>query len=110
MVFYPPEWAPKLPVVPDDVPICDFMLDERYGRHPFRYSSDPFTCGISAKSYSALDVVDRVDFLARALAKEFDWQPNQGAEWDKVVVVFSVNTVSGGLENLTGRPCFSIPN
>lgn len=93
MVFYPPKWVPKLPNIPDDVAICDFMLDDRYGRHPLGYSLDPFTCGLSGKSYSALEVVDRVDYLARALAKEFGWQPNKGSEWDKVLAIFSVNTI-----------------
>lgn len=94
MVFYPPSWTQKVPHIPDDVPICDFMLHERYGRHPLGYSLDPFTCGLTGKSYSTLDVVDRVDYLSRALAREFGWQPNEGTEWDKVVGVFSVNTVS----------------
>jgi hypothetical protein len=93
MVFYPPRTAAVVPRIPDNIPICDFMLDERYGRHPLGYSSDPFTCGVSGKSYTALEVVDRVDLLARALANELGWQPNHGNEWDKVVCVFSVNTV-----------------
>lgn len=69
------------------------MLDERHGRYPLGYSRDPFTCGLSGKSYSFLEVVERVDFLSRALAKEFGWQPNRGTEWDKVAGVFSLNTV-----------------
>lgn len=93
MVFYPPASVPPLPPVPDDVAICDFMLDERHGRYPLGYSRDPFTCGLSGKSYSFLEVVERVDFLSRALAKEFGWQPNRGTEWDKVAGVFSLNTV-----------------
>jgi hypothetical protein len=32
MVFYPPAFVEKLPEVPDTVPICDFMLDEKHGR------------------------------------------------------------------------------
>ncbi|KAJ9347561.1 hypothetical protein DTO027B9_9086 [Paecilomyces variotii] len=93
MVFYPPSWTKNVPHIPDDVPICDFMLQDLHGRHPLGYSRDPFTCGLTKKSYSALDVVDRVDYLSRALAKELGWQPNQGTEWDKVVAVFSVNTI-----------------
>ncbi|KAL2003847.1 hypothetical protein VTN02DRAFT_1869 [Thermoascus thermophilus] len=93
MVFYPPKWVPKLPHVPDDIPICDFMLDDRYGRYPLGYSLDPFTCGLSGRTYSALDVADRVDCLSRALAKEFGWQPNKGTEWDKILAIFSVNTI-----------------
>jgi hypothetical protein len=93
MVFLPSMSAPILPEIPDDIPICDFMLDERYGRYSLVNSLDPFTCGVSGKSYSALEVVDRVQFLTRSLAKEFDWQPNIGAEWDKVVCIFSFNVV-----------------
>ena len=40
-----------------------------------------------------MEVKERVDYLARGLAKELGWQPNQGSEWDKVVAVFSVNTL-----------------
>ena len=95
MVFSPPSWVPKLPHVPDDIPLCDFMLDECYGRCPLRLSYPPFTCGISGRSYSALEVADRVDHLASAIGKEFGWQPNQGSEWDKVVGIFSLNAVRG---------------
>ena len=94
MVFTPPSWVPDLEFdPPDSVPISDFMLDENDGRHPLGYSKDPFTCGISGKSYSALDVKDRVEQLRRSLAKEFGWKPNAGTEFDRVIGVFSLNTV-----------------
>jgi hypothetical protein len=96
MPFYPPKWVPKLPYdPPDSISIYDFVLDEQHGRHPLGYSKAPFVCGLTGKSYSALEVKDRVDYLARGLAKELGWQPNAGSEWDKVIAVFSVNTVSG---------------
>lgn len=69
------------------------MWDENYNRHPLGYSRPPFTCGLTGKAYSALEVKERIDHLARGLAKELGWQPNQGTEWDKVIGVFSVNTV-----------------
>ena len=69
------------------------MLNEKYGRHPFAQSRQPFTCGIAGVGYSALHVRDRVEHLARALTEEFGWDPNSGSEWDKVVGVFSLNTV-----------------
>jgi hypothetical protein len=95
MVFTSPEWVLELPFdPPDSIPISDFMLDEKHGRYPLAQSKPPFTCGISGAEYTALQVRDRVDFLARALAKQFGWHPNQGTEWDKVIGVFSVNTVS----------------
>jgi long-subunit acyl-CoA synthetase (AMP-forming) len=94
MVFTPPSWVPKLPFdPPDSIPICDFMLEEHYGRHPLGYSNNPFTCGLTGKTYSFLEVRERVDYLARGLAKELDLQPNKGSEWDKVIGVFSVNTL-----------------
>lgn len=40
-----------------------------------------------------IEAHQRADFLARALAKRLDFSPNEGVEWDKVVSIFSVNTV-----------------
>jgi hypothetical protein len=94
MPFYAPEWMPKLPYdPPDSISVADFMLDEHYGRHPLGYSHPPFTCGLSGKTYSALEVQERVDYLARGLAKELGIAPNKGTEWDKVIGLFSLNTV-----------------
>lgn len=94
MPFHPPEWVPQLPFdPPDSITVGDFMLDENYGRHPLGYSHAPFTCGLTGKSYSALEVKERVDFLARGLAKELGWNPNNGSEYDKVIGVFAVNTL-----------------
>ncbi|KAJ4299656.1 hypothetical protein N0V90_004902 [Kalmusia sp. IMI 367209] len=92
--FYPPSWVPKLPFdPPDSITIAEFMLEEHYGRHPLGYSRPMFTCGVTGKEHSALEVKERVDYLARGLAKELGWQPNRGSEWDKVIGVFSVNTL-----------------
>lgn len=94
MPFVAPSWVPQLPFdPPDSIPICDFMLDERFGRHPLGYSYNPFTCGLTGKTYSSLEVKERVDWLARGLAKELGFKPNEGTEWDKVIAVFSVNTL-----------------
>lgn len=94
MVFYPPEWAPKLAFdPPDTVPICDFILDEKHGRLPLERSLDPYTCGISGGSYTAREQKQRTEHLARALAKELGWGVNQGTEYDKVAGVFALNTV-----------------
>lgn len=94
MVFRAPSWVGELPPIPDDVAICDFMLDDKYGRLPMASSRDPFTCGMTGRTYSTDKVAERVDSLARALANEFGWQPNAGTEWDKVVGIYSYNTVS----------------
>ena len=95
MVFTPPDWVPKLPFdPPDSIPVCDFLLDERYGRTPLADSRNPFTCGLTGKTYSMAEVKQRVDYLARGLSKELGWKPNEGGEWDKVIGVFSANAVS----------------
>ncbi len=93
MVFYPPPWVPQLPEIPDTVPICEFMLDEKHGRRPYSDSWDTYTCGLSGKSITAVQQKENVDKLARALAKEFGWKVNEGTEYDKVVGVFALNTV-----------------
>jgi len=81
------------PDPPDTVPISQFMLDDAYGRCPQKESKNPFTCGISGRTYTGLEMVERVDHLARALSKEFGWHPNKGTEWDKVIGIFALNTV-----------------
>ncbi|KAG8525808.1 uncharacterized protein KY384_000568 [Bacidia gigantensis] len=94
MVFHPPSWVPPLPFdPPDSIPISEFMLNEQYGRHPFRLSRPPFTCGLTGLEYSWSDVCNRVNALASGLSKELGFTPNEGTEWDKVVCVFSVNTI-----------------
>jgi ribosome assembly protein SQT1 len=93
MVFYPEDFVPKLPEIPDTVPICEFMLDEQYGRYSILDSLDPFTCGISGRSFTAEEQKDRVTYLARSLSKELGWNVNQGKELDKVAGIFAQNTV-----------------
>jgi len=94
MSFYPPSWVPKLAFdPPDTVSIADFMLDDQYGRHPLHHSRPFFTCGLSGKSYTVEESLKRVNWLARGLAKELGWESNKGSEWDKVIGVFSLNTV-----------------
>ncbi|KAF2103764.1 phenylacetyl-CoA ligase [Rhizodiscina lignyota] len=95
MVFHPPSWVPKLDfdIIPDNVPICDLILSEKHGRYSFAKSRNPFTCGLSGKTYTYAEVQDRVQFLARGLGQEMGWKPNEGSEWDKVVGIFSLNTI-----------------
>lgn len=94
MVFYPPSWVPKLPFdPPDSIPISEFMLEDKYGRHPIAKSRPFFICGISGKKVTGEEAKERVEYLSRALAKELGWSPNEGTEWDKVCGVFSLNTV-----------------
>ncbi|KAK3116358.1 hypothetical protein LTR53_003384 [Teratosphaeriaceae sp. CCFEE 6253] len=93
MPFGPPSWSLPLPDVPDSLSIETFMWDENYGRHPLGYSQAPFTDGLTGRSYNAFDLKERIDYIARDLCKEFGWSPDQGSEWDKVVGIFSLNTI-----------------
>jgi ribosome assembly protein SQT1 len=104
MVFYPPPWVPALPFdPPDSIPISEFIFNEKYGRYPLKDSRPFFTCGLSGESYTALECKQRVDHLARGLAKELGWSPNSGTEWDKVIGVCSVNTVGSTLSAMQGE-------
>ncbi|KAB5547282.1 hypothetical protein GE09DRAFT_206609 [Coniochaeta sp. 2T2.1] len=94
MVFVPPSWVPKLPFdPPDSIPISEFMDNEAYGRHPLSKSRNPFTCGLSGKTYTTAEAFQRRELLARALAKIMGWTPNDGTPWEKVVGVFSFNNI-----------------
>ncbi|KAA8567602.1 hypothetical protein EYC84_008077 [Monilinia fructicola] len=94
MVFTPPSWVPEAPSnLPDDISVSQFMLNEKYGRQSFKSSRNPFTCGISGKSYTVSQQAQRVELLARTLSKELGWQPNTGTEWEKVMGIFSLNTI-----------------
>jgi hypothetical protein len=93
MVFTAPLWVPQLPNIADDVSIPDFMFNEAYGRHPLRNSRPPFVCGLSGQSYSASELKERVDALTKGLGKELGWTYGKGSEWDRVLAVFTVNSV-----------------
>lgn len=70
------------------------MNNEGFGRASFAKSRNPYTCGITGRSFTAVDVAQRVDSLAKALAQRLSWSVEQGSEWDKIACVFSVNAVS----------------
>ncbi|KAK2879973.1 hypothetical protein FQN49_000699 [Arthroderma sp. PD_2] len=116
MVFSAPTGAPSISV-PDSIPICEFILDERHGRERFAESKIPFLQG-SGDGYTAIEVRGRVEHLARAISDNLGWRPNQGSEWDKVVGVFSLNTaeylpLGWAIHRLSGvaalaNPTFSI--
>ncbi|KAG4252962.1 hypothetical protein FPRO03_08411 [Fusarium proliferatum] len=94
MVFTSPSWVPNLPIdPPDSIPIAEFMKNEAYGRQPIAKSRHPFTCGITGRSYSSPEQFERSESFARALAKRLQWQPNEGTPWDKVLAIFSLNTI-----------------
>ncbi|KAM0470468.1 hypothetical protein ACHAP7_009532 [Fusarium lateritium] len=94
MVFTPHASVPALPIEPpDSISVAEFMSSEAYGRLPLSQSRNPYTCGVTGKTYTFREVIDREDFLARALSKELQFDPSDGSEWDRVVAIFSVNTI-----------------
>jgi hypothetical protein len=70
------------------------MKSEIYGRCPISKSRNPFTCGLTGKTYTVTESHKRADLIAKALSKVTGWEPNADSPWDKVVAVFSFNTVS----------------
>lgn len=82
-----------LPDPPDSIPIAEFMTTDKYSRYPLAKSRNPFTCGLTGKTFGWNAFIERKDFLARAIGKRLGWLPNEETEWDKVACIFSVNTV-----------------
>ncbi|KAJ4858308.1 AMP-binding enzyme domain-containing protein [Trichoderma breve] len=96
MPFTTPPYIHKLPFdPPDSIPIHEFLFNDgdKYGRYPIADSRPPFTCGITGKSYSAVEVKNRIEWLSAALASELGFEVNGRSEFDKVIALFSVNTI-----------------
>ncbi|KAI2637667.1 acetyl-CoA synthetase-like protein [Hypomontagnella submonticulosa] len=94
MVFTPPAWVPQLPFdPPDSIPLHEFWSSERYGRQPLAKSRNPYTCGITGKTFTTAEMTERYELLARSLAKRLGWRPNEETPWDKVVGVYSFNSI-----------------
>ncbi|KAI1433280.1 hypothetical protein GGR50DRAFT_515723 [Xylaria sp. CBS 124048] len=94
MVFTPPSWVPQLPFdPPDSIPLFEFIGSERYGRQPLATSQDPFTCGLTGKTYTMAEMRERQELMARSLSKRLGWRPNEDTPWDKVIALFSFNTI-----------------
>lgn len=69
------------------------MRSEVYGRCPVTTSRNPYTCGLTGKTYTTAESFNRTDLIAKGLAKVLGWEPNVDLAWDKVIAVFSFNTV-----------------
>lgn len=49
---------------------------------------------MTGTSRTAEEVAQRVDLLARGLAKNVGFDPNDGTAWDRVVAIYALNTVT----------------
>ncbi|KAK1579624.1 uncharacterized protein LY79DRAFT_563816 [Colletotrichum navitas] len=113
MSFKPPAFVPTLPYdPPDTLAVHEFLFgdEDDYGRRPKAESKPPFTCGVTGKAYSAFEVKERIELLARALASDLGWQVNEGSEMGKVIGIYSLNTidtltVSWATHRLSGVSC-----
>lgn len=94
MVFYPPLWVPDLPIdPPDSISVAEFMSSEEYGRYPIAKARRPYTCGLTGKTCTVEEVIRREDLLARGIGKALQFDTQSGSEWDRVCVIFSLNTI-----------------
>ncbi|KFY04305.1 hypothetical protein O988_00880 [Pseudogymnoascus sp. VKM F-3808] len=93
MVFTAPASSPAMLDIPDTVSLPDFILDNKYRSVSHEQAKNPFTCGLSGKTYTSLEWKDRIGSLARAVQQELGFQVNKGTEWEKVVGVYTLNTI-----------------
>lgn len=75
------------------------MSTEEYGRSAIAESRNPYTCGLTGKTRDASEVIAREDYLARGIGQALKFDPQHGSEWDKVVGVYSFNTVCPIISN-----------
>lgn len=95
MVFQAPSWVPEIATeVPDSVPLGQFVLETTSSSCTIGGEPRLFVDGISGHSYSAQEIRQRIEWLSTALANRLGWSPNTGSPWDKVVAIYSLNTVS----------------
>ncbi|KAL4910502.1 hypothetical protein BDW74DRAFT_184412 [Aspergillus multicolor] len=94
MIFTPPAWGPSMSAIPDSTPIHEFLM-QRDNKNLYNWSAEKpaLTCAVSGQSYTIQTIAERVEALARALGKELGWTPNEGSPWEKVVGIFSFNTL-----------------
>ncbi|KAL4880710.1 hypothetical protein BJY04DRAFT_207902 [Aspergillus karnatakaensis] len=94
MIFTPPEWGREMMPIPESLPIYEFLL-KRDSRQIYNITEGraTLTCAQSDKSYTLETIQERVDALSRSLGHELGWSPNEGSSWDKVIGIFSFNTI-----------------
>lgn len=96
MTFYRPSWAPSLSDadIPDDIPLSDFIFDDRFRTRKCRDSGLPFIDSVSGGGYSISETRRRIEWLAAGLANKLGIHDISGDVWQRVVGLFAVNNVS----------------
>ncbi|KAL4962934.1 acyl--CoA ligase [Aspergillus stella-maris] len=94
MVYSSPSWVPRIPCeIPDDVTVGQLALNGNANLPPQCGGKPPFVDAINGKAYDTKTLLQRVDYLSRSLAQELGWSPNEGNPEDKVVAIYSWNTL-----------------
>ncbi|KAF5621522.1 phenylacetyl ligase [Fusarium tjaetaba] len=78
---------------PNSISVPEFMSSEEYGRYSIVKARRPYTCGLTGKTRTAEEVIRREDLLARGIGKALQFDSQSGSEWDRVCVIFSLNTI-----------------
>ena len=96
MVFESPPWVPKIPFhLPDSTTVGEFVLSGNRNLPAEVDVKPPLVCALSGRAYySAQEIYYKVECVARSLCEDLVWSANALSPWDKVIGVFSVNTVS----------------
>jgi ribosome assembly protein SQT1 len=95
MVFTAPSWLPEpLTPIPETVPVGQFVLDGTGGPRSPATADRILVDAVTGQAFSVGALSERVDNLAKGLAQELGWSPNQGRPLDKVVGILSLNSVS----------------
>ncbi|RFU79722.1 amp-dependent ligase [Trichoderma arundinaceum] len=94
MVFTAPKWVGELPYdVPTNTLVGDFVFTKAWPRLSDAVPNGKLVCAISGNSITLQEIRERVDLLARSLSHRLNWKPEEGAPWQKVIGVFSLNAV-----------------
>ena len=95
MEFHTPSWVPQISVpTPDDKLVGDFVVERNHRLYEWSADKPTIICALSGRSYTIDDVKNRVSNLSKGLSKRLGWSPNKDSVWNKVVGIFSYNTVS----------------
>ncbi|RYP15657.1 hypothetical protein DL767_010302 [Monosporascus sp. MG133] len=98
MVFLPPSWLPDITAqIPPATNVGEFVLA---GRRAEGSARPPLICAVTGKRYTADEVSEKVEILARALCRDLGWSPNCGSAEEKVVGILSGNSILFSSEDL----------
>lgn len=100
MIFRSPSWVPQIDKgIPDTVLVGDFVTQRNHNLYDWSDDKATLICAISNKTYDMKTIKQRISRLSRSLSKELDWSSNAGSPWNKVIGIFSYNTVCSITDN-----------